>query len=63
MGLQYPEVIGERFPEAVVIPPMLHGKPISPQFMNERADGHFFRFSIFLHIDKPKFIDIEEKEG
>ncbi len=38
----------------------LHGEPISPQFMNERADGRFF---IFFYIDEPKFIDIEKKEG
>ncbi len=41
----------------------LHGKPISLQFMNERADGHFFYLFIFFHIDEPKFIDIEKKEG
>jgi hypothetical protein len=31
--------------------------------MDERADGHFFGLFIFFYIDKPKFIDIEEKEG
>ena len=41
----------------------LHGEPISPQFMNERTDGHFFRLFVLFHIDEPKFIDIEEKEG
>ena len=48
--------------EVVVISPKLYGVPISPQFMDERADGHFFRFSIFFHINKPKFIDIEKEE-
>ena len=55
------EVINGRFSEGVVVSPKLYGKPISPQFVNERADGHFFRFFIFFHIDKPKFIDIEKE--
>lgn len=41
----------------------LHGIPISSQFMDERADGHFFRPFIFLHIDKPEFVDVEQEEG
>lgn len=47
----------------VVISSKSYGIPISPQFMDERTDSHFFRLSIFLHIDKPKLIDIEKKEG
>jgi hypothetical protein len=31
--------------------------------MDERADGHFFCSLIFLHIDKPEFVDIEQEEG
>ncbi len=48
--------------EAVVISLKSYGVPISPQFMDERADGHFFRLFIFFHINKPKFIDIEKEE-
>ncbi len=47
----------------IVISPKLYGVPISPQFMDERADDHFFHLFIFFHIDKPKFIDIEKEEG
>jgi hypothetical protein len=43
--------------------PKLHGKPISPQFMDKRADGYFFCTSIFFHINKPELVDIEKEEG
>lgn len=40
----------------------LHGKPISPQVMDEGADGHLFRFVTIPYFDKPEFIDVEKEE-
>jgi len=62
MSLLNVEGIDGRWSEFVVIPPKLYGVPISPQFMDERADGHFFRLFIFFHVNKPKLIDIEKEE-